>query len=132
MEKICKKCGESKGQDQFYLDKGHLSSPCKECRRKSVKERTRRLGGNPEWKKKEALRVSEWKKNHQKETFHTNQKWRNRIRMECLNAYGGKKPKCICCGEDEIKFLAIDHMKGGGNKHKQERKQKGENQNIFQ
>jgi hypothetical protein len=31
--------------------------------------------------------------------------------MEMLSAYGGK---CVCCGESEYKFLAIDHINGGG------------------
>lgn len=32
-----------------------------------------------------------------------------------LAAYGGS---CECCGETEPKFLALDHIHGGGNKHR--------------
>lgn len=28
-------------------------------------------------------------------------------------------PFCNCCGETEIKFLSIDHINGGGTKHRQ-------------
>lgn len=43
---------------------------------------------------------------------------RNRMyRMIALDHYGGK---CECCGENQIEFLAIDHINGGGNKHRKE------------
>lgn len=44
-------------------------------------------------------------------------KWKRDCRLKIINHYGGK---CICCGEEEYKFLSIDHINGGGNKHKQE------------
>lgn len=42
-----------------------------------------------------------------------------------LAAYGGEQPKCACCGENEVKFLCIDHINGGGGKHRKEIKGKG-------
>lgn len=33
-------------------------------------------------------------------------------------AYGGSR--CACCGETELDFLSIDHINGGGSKHKRE------------
>lgn len=38
-----------------------------------------------------------------------------RIRLEIIAAYGGK---CECCGEERIEFLAIDHINGGGRRHR--------------
>jgi hypothetical protein len=38
-------------------------------------------------------------------------------RRAALSAYGGA---CVCCGESQWEFLAIDHMNGGGNKHRDE------------
>ena len=38
------------------------------------------------------------------------------IRRIVINNYGGK---CKCCGETIIEFLAIDHINGGGYKHRQ-------------
>ncbi len=37
--------------------------------------------------------------------------------MDAIVAYGGK---CACCGEDRPEFLGIDHINGGGNKHRKE------------
>ena len=37
-----------------------------------------------------------------------------KARMAAIQHYGGK---CSCCGETEPKFLAIDHVGGGGNQH---------------
>lgn len=44
--------------------------------------------------------------------------YRKEARRLALEKYGGKPPKCACCGETEYVFLAIDHIKGGGNKHR--------------
>ena len=38
-------------------------------------------------------------------------------RESVINYYGGK---CACCGELHYEFLAIDHMNGGGEKHRRE------------
>lgn len=40
-----------------------------------------------------------------------------KLRTDALNAYGNK---CACCGEMAIEFLSIDHINGGGSKHRRE------------
>jgi hypothetical protein len=47
-------------------------------------------------------------------------KYRSRLRIELLNAYGNK---CACCGETERAFLSLDHVYGGGLKHKRKYKE---------
>lgn len=42
-------------------------------------------------------------------------KWYYKLRKECITAYGGK---CECCGEIQFHFLTIDHINGGGRKHR--------------
>lgn len=44
-------------------------------------------------------------------------KARRRLRKEALDHYGGA---CSCCEETAFEFLAIDHIDGGGNKHRKE------------
>ena len=41
---------------------------------------------------------------------------RLKLRREVIQTYGGK---CACCGEERMVFLAIDHINGGGRKHRQ-------------
>lgn len=43
-----------------------------------------------------------------------------RLRDKCLVVYGGEFPCCACCGETEKKFLAIDHINGGGTAHRRQ------------
>jgi transcriptional regulator with XRE-family HTH domain len=39
-------------------------------------------------------------------------------RLEALLRYGGDPPQCACCGETVVEFLAVDHVNGGGGKHR--------------
>ena len=41
---------------------------------------------------------------------------RKRARLEALKHYSDGKLECACCGEDEYRFLALDHINGGGSK----------------
>ena len=43
------------------------------------------------------------------------QKHRDDIRNKVFIHYGYQ---CACCGENEIEFLTIDHINGGGKKHR--------------
>ncbi len=36
-----------------------------------------------------------------------------------LRHYSQGNPKCACCGVEHLKFLCIDHIEGGGNKHRE-------------
>ena len=43
-------------------------------------------------------------------------KQRRKMKLAAFAAYGGNV--CVCCGETEIAFLSIDHINGGGIKHR--------------
>jgi len=45
-----------------------------------------------------------------------------------LKSYGGK---CVCCGETEPTFLAIDHINGNGNAHRRELRKAGSTFNTW-
>jgi hypothetical protein len=38
------------------------------------------------------------------------------VRLDVLTHYSGSPSKCSCCGEDNIKFLTIDHINNNGAK----------------
>lgn len=44
--------------------------------------------------------------------------WRYENRTTCLKHYSGGEIKCKCCGENQEQFMCIDHIDGGGNKHR--------------
>jgi hypothetical protein len=48
----------------------------------------------------------------------------HRFKMEVLGHYGGA---CACCGESQHEFLSIDHINGGGGKHRAEINRRGVN-----
>ena len=39
-------------------------------------------------------------------------------RLKCLLSYSNNKVECNCCGESTLEFMSIDHINGGGYKHK--------------
>lgn len=44
-----------------------------------------------------------------------NKSYKRRLRFEVIAKYGGM---CRCCGEDNLEFLVIDHVNGGGNQER--------------
>lgn len=59
--------------------------------------------------------MKEWRKKNPEKVKAQRARTRARLRADVLGAYGGK---CQCCGESEVKFLSIDHINGGGAKHR--------------
>ncbi len=45
---------------------------------------------------------------------------RREVCLEALKRYSGDVPCCYCCGEDIVLLLGLDHIHGGGTKHRQE------------
>lgn len=56
-----------------------------------------------------------WKQANPDRVKASNDRYRLQVRMAALAFYGGS---CACCGETEPKFLAIDHIGGGGTQHR--------------
>lgn len=48
-------------------------------------------------------------------------RWRYLRKVRVLTHYSkGDVPKCVCCGEETLIFLTIDHINGGGRQHHKE------------
>jgi len=80
-------------------------------------------------KYREASRRSYFKyreKNIERRVKSNRQRYRDR-RLYCIEHYGNM---CACCGEKNIEFLAIDHIDGGGKKHREDLK--SQNMNIYE
>lgn len=101
---LCERCGGQPARP------GLLS--CIKCANK-IYERSQK----PENKEKERLRtIRRYKENPQKH-MQISRNYINKLKEEIFNLYGNK---CECCGETIKEFLTIDHIKGGGGKHRKE------------
>lgn len=48
---------------------------------------------------------------------------RKMLKVRVIDHYSNGTMKCACCGEKHLEFLTIDHIAGGGNKHRKSIKQ---------
>lgn len=56
-----------------------------------------------------------------------NAKRYRRLRLAALQHYGGEHPECACCGEWRYPFLSLDHIGGGGGRHRKQLRDAGLN-----
>ena len=59
----------------------------------------------------------EYRQHHWENFLTSAQKHRQKIKIKIFSHYGWK---CACCGETRKEFLTIDHINGGGTKHRKE------------
>jgi hypothetical protein len=110
--KLCSRCGCERPIEEFGLrkDKYGNSKPrtlCKKHYSEYMAEKNKKYRElNPDKYR------SHGKKSHDK--------YKNKMKMLALNHYGGDPPKCACCGESHIEFLCLDHIDGGGGKHRRD------------
>ena len=52
-------------------------------------------------------------------------KWGQEVKIRVLTHYGNGKLACVKCGLDDIRALSIDHINGGGTRHREEIKKSG-------
>lgn len=113
----CVHCGVEREQGEFYKDKNKPSGyrhRCKVCDTESYAKwysaNKARLG------ELRAIRNGGRKRRPNGRGF-SPREYNRLLRLEALKVYGGS---CACCGETEPAFLALDHIGGGGNKHRRE------------
>ena len=117
MEKYCPKCKETKPLTEFYQRKNYRwesekhQGYCKSC--VSVRTKEHYQKNKSKYQKKESDR----RKKLGNVLLEQRREARRKYRENVIKQYGGE---CVCCGETEFKFLAIDHIKGGGRKHLKE------------
>jgi hypothetical protein len=62
-------------------------------------------------------RVTAWARSNPADAKASSDNYRRSVRQRTFNHYGWT---CACCGEANSGFLTIDHIHGGGNKHRKE------------
>lgn len=106
--KLCEKCRAVKSVTEFF--KAKLAADgcqrwCKACQRDSV--------------------VAYWKTPRFKQLKRSSSaRHRLRLKFDVAAHYSSGPPVCACrgCGVSDIEFLSIDHIAGGGTKHRKETK----------
>lgn len=109
----CSSCKEVKPITDFYKNfkaKSGYRGDCKICvnKRSIMYAKT-----HPEYKK---LKDKLYMERHGARIYSNKKEECRKIRLEVLEAYGGK---CVCCGETHKVFLTLDHIFGGGGAHRQ-------------
>lgn len=111
------------------LAKARILGYCQQCRSKPAVLGKSRCDGcakkarlryaawskNPAWRKKNAKRAAAWEKANPERKNANVTRHRNKLKKAVMDHYGHS---CKCCGETEKKFLTIDHVNGGGTKHR--------------
>jgi len=95
--KVCSKCKIKKSRKRFSISKNRrdgLNGWCKDC-------------------------IKLISKKYLKSKAAQSKIYRIALRLEVLQHYSKKeKPECACCLVAALEFLGIDHIKGGGSRHK--------------
>ena len=58
-----------------------------------------------------------WYKTHKQSRNETGRRYNKRLKATVIGHYGGKRA-CPGCKETNMAFLTIDHIKGGGTRHR--------------
>lgn len=110
--KRCRKCRIEKPLSDFPESKDHPDGHRARCRKCLWKQTRAWRFKSPDSHLKATIRYREHNRNKLRED-QKERRWK--MKLEIVNAYGGR---CSCCGEDEPKFLSIDHVDKGGTFHK--------------
>jgi hypothetical protein len=65
-----------------------------------------------------------WRESHKEHRSHQAREQNRARKLDVWAHYGGAR--CACCGITDEAFLTLDHLNGGGRKHRQELRQGGE------
>jgi len=86
-----------------------------------INKKRRKYNKKPEVKKRKVREFKRWREKNKEKLLIKNReyhkKYREKAKRLVFEHYGNK---CACCGESNIKFLSIDHINGGGTKHKKQ------------
>lgn len=81
-------------------------------------ERYLRLRNDPAFKARRAAYAREWARSHPERSSEARKRFKRNYKTNVFNHYGGTV--CVCCGEQTLEFLTIDHINGGGRQHREE------------
>ena len=72
------------------------------------------------WREENPEKALETTKKYRENNRDKMKAYRDKHRFLVIKHYSKGKFECICCGEKRYRTLTIDHINGGGNKHRKE------------
>ena len=116
MTKSCPRCKRILPVEWYYTRKetGKPYTPCKTC---IIKWQREYYADNRDHIIK---RMSKYAKRNRPRCNELSRQYNRKHRMLALQHYSNGKVECACCGEETLEFLALDHVNGGGGKHRRE------------
>lgn len=116
-EHFCTHCEQTLPISEFRADHSRKSGLSVWCRACLTEYKRNYYAQNKE--KIATSKANSYRRNAEYIKNQTNARNRE-YRIKVLEHYGGKVPTCTCCGEQHIEFLCLDHINGGGNRHRRE------------
>lgn len=115
---------KSKNRSKIYFSEYYSNSKNK---KKINKKNKKYYKDNKEKAKEYNKKYSKehYKKRVRIKTPHNKEKeriYKLTLRLNALNYYSNNELKCNCCLENELRFLAIDHIYNNGNEHRRNMK----------
>lgn len=120
MSKVCSKCGRDLPLSEYYKhehSKDGLRTYCKDCCSNKSHDLYLKRKDNPDYKKRVAEYGKAWYEDNGERLRAKHRADERKKREMVICHYGGC---CDCCGEDRYEFLSVDHIDGGGGKHREE------------
>ena len=107
MKKRCSKCRKFKKYEEYRPDKRFSTGRRPDCR---VCEHPKRIKHSATYRQTPEGR-------NKRNLAHA--RMRARYRLVALSAYSRGGPiRCACCGDGHLEFMTLDHVGGGGRKHR--------------
>ena len=110
-ERTCKRCDTTRPASEFVVNRSAASGGniCRPCRRERDAER--REAERERFRTEHAV----WRLANPELVAAARKRSDGKLRDAILDAYGRE---CACCGEQHPDFLTLDHIEGGGNRHR--------------
>lgn len=88
----------------------------------SDEKKRKRASYMRDWRRKNNDHYRKYKRDYYRKNktkmHEQNRKSSQKRKLEIFTHYGGNPPRCNCCDETIYEFLTIDHINGGGIKHR--------------
>jgi hypothetical protein len=105
---LCGRCGKNPPLEGFVN--------CLSCKQ-FIKNYWHKDWKTEEGKKKRMERARKWRKENPEKQKALTKKYTQQIKKEIFEHYG---KFCVCCGENDIAFLTLDHINNDGKQHREE------------